>query len=216
MQVRYLEEAEIEDEARVLLERYARDRGATIQPPVPIERIINFLDLHQDVGDIYQRLGLRRSPGEEVLGALSFKSRHIYVHHEIDPDDYPWLEGRFNFTLGHEVGHWVLHRCYFEQAEQLSFLDDSGAPDIICRKSERTARIEWQANAFASRLLMPRSLTTASWATRAGRGGLMTSGVEKRLIKSIARDFATSIQATEIRLRDLGLIGLVRAPELGV
>ena len=215
MQVRYLAEAEIEDEARVLLERYARDRGVTIVSPIPIERIINYLGLHQDVCDIYQRLSLRRSPGDEVLGALSFKSRQIYVHHEIDPDGYPWLEGRFNFTLGHEVGHWMLHREYFAEAEQLTLLDDQSPPDIVCRKRE-TAPIEWQANSFAARLLMPRSLTSATWIARAGRGDMLTPNVERRLIKSIAKDFATSIQATEIRLRDLGLIGSLRAPELGV
>lgn len=216
MQVEYLEDDEIEDESRILLERYALERNVVIVPPVPIERIVNYLNLHQEVCDIYKRLALDRSPEDEVLGALSFRDRQIYVHREIDPEDHPWLEGRFNFTLGHEVGHWVLHRKYFEAPEQFSLFGDLRSPDIVCRKSQRATPLEWQANFFASRLLMPRRLITETWLKRASRGSALTPAMEGRLIRFVAEEFATSIQATKIRLQGLGLIGVQRSPDLGV
>lgn len=58
-------------------------------------------------------------------------------------------QGRINFTLGHELGHYLLHR-------QLS-----GEP-ILCEKSamwewdSAYGRMEAEANEFASFLLMPR------------------------------------------------------------
>lgn len=57
--------------------------------------------------------------------------------------------GRINFTLAHELGHYLLHRS-------------KRAEDIICQKSDMWAwdsdygKMEAEANQFASFLLMPR------------------------------------------------------------
>lgn len=57
--------------------------------------------------------------------------------------------GRINFTLAHELGHYLLHRS-------------KSAADILCQKSDMWAwnsdygKMEAEANLFASFLLMPR------------------------------------------------------------
>ena len=56
--------------------------------------------------------------------------------------------GRINFTLAHEFGHYLLHRLDYPNGFRCS------AQDMVRWDSEY-ARIEHQANAFASFLLMP-------------------------------------------------------------
>ena len=54
------------------------------------------------------------------------------------------------FTIAHEVGHWVLHRQYIEAQE-----NDGSRQIIVSKKGNSKETIEWQADYFASCLLMP-------------------------------------------------------------
>ncbi len=56
--------------------------------------------------------------------------------------------GRINFTLGHEFGHYLLHRTAFPEGIEC------GEQDMVRWDSEY-AKIEQQANEFAVGLLMP-------------------------------------------------------------
>jgi len=56
--------------------------------------------------------------------------------------------GRINFTLAHELGHYLLHRMQFPKGIRC------GEQDIVRWDSEY-GRIEHQANQFAAYLLMP-------------------------------------------------------------
>ena len=56
--------------------------------------------------------------------------------------------GRINFTLAHELGHYLLHRTQFPNGIRC------GAQDIVRWDSEY-GQIEHQANQFAAYLLMP-------------------------------------------------------------
>ncbi|MFZ2028838.1 MAG: ImmA/IrrE family metallo-endopeptidase [Vitreimonas sp.] len=57
-------------------------------------------------------------------------------------------EGRINFTLGHEFGHYLLHRLAHPNGFQC------GEQDVVRWDSEY-GQIEHQANVFAANLLMP-------------------------------------------------------------
>ncbi len=57
-------------------------------------------------------------------------------------------KGRVNFTLGHEFGHYLLHRKTYPKGFQCS------SEDMASWESEY-AQIEQQANVFAANLLMP-------------------------------------------------------------
>lgn len=132
---------------------------------------------------------------------------------------------RRRFTIGHETAHWILHRSYYTQSnrkyqfrKQQNFL-------IACRSSEierdRFQRnmgtdedwIEWQADGLAASLLMPVNTfhTAASSIIRActGENRLSIDTQKQRyrdVVKKIARLFAVSYKATEIRLKNLGFI----------
>ncbi|MEK6209932.1 MAG: ImmA/IrrE family metallo-endopeptidase [Pseudomonadota bacterium] len=56
--------------------------------------------------------------------------------------------GRVNFTLAHEFGHYLLHRLIYPNGPQC------GEQDVVRWDSEY-GQIEYQANVFASYLLMP-------------------------------------------------------------
>jgi hypothetical protein len=56
--------------------------------------------------------------------------------------------GRINFTLGHELGHYLLHRVMFPDGLECR-------PQDMVRWDDSYAQIEHQANVFAAGLLMP-------------------------------------------------------------
>lgn len=217
LEVQYRSQDELESEADHLLDRFANSKRWVPTPPVPIEKLIIFLGLHQEVVDLYDYLGIIRDKQTDLLGALFFEESTIRVHSGIDPEDYPWLEGRFNFTLAHEVAHWVLHRDEYQtHARQGSLFEDPRPQQIICRRSEKSERIEIQANRFAGCLLMPRTLILEAWHKMFGSRSGMTSELKKRTIRTIAEQFCTSIEATGYRLEELGLFGANHSADLGV
>lgn len=79
-------------------------------------------------------------------------------------------EKLFRFTLGHEIGHALFHEAfslkkenmeaYREESRERMIADRASALGIREHRLLKTSYdwIEWQANAFASALLMPRSL----------------------------------------------------------
>lgn len=216
MQVRYRSDKEIEGEAQHLIDQYAQAKQWRAASPIPIEKLIIFLDLRQEIHDLYNFRGVERDGQGDLLGALCFSTRTIHVHQGIDPEDHPGQEGRFNFTLGHEVGHWVLHRDEFiSESKQQSLFSGEILTDIVCRQSDKAVRIEFQANRFASCLLLPRKLVTKVWRDRLGSNKTMTSEERERAIRVVARQFCTSVEATRIRVNELGLSGRLQ-PDLGV
>lgn len=217
MQVAFRSADEIENEAQLLLDRFALAKDWSPEPPVPIERLINYLGLHQEILDLYSFLGIGREEGGDLLGALSFKERIIYVHKEIDPDNDSRLEGRFNFTLSHEIGHWVLHRAAFTaNSEQISLFEGEQPPEIVCRQSDKMQPIEIQANRFASCLLLPRSLVIGFWRSKIGSTDTMTPELRRRAIRQVASRFLASKEATQYRLEALNLLAPQHQQELRI
>ena len=221
MKVKFLEEKAIEAEAALLLKAYEQQFDMRIAPPVPIEEIIEcHLELDLRFGNLEIRFGRK-----EVLGAIWIKEKKIVVDESIDPTTYPAKNGRYRFTLGHEVGHWVLHRgYYFAQSLQFDLFGASDQPSIVCRNGD-TAPIEWQANAFSACVLMPKELVQDAWEQKQGTlrpydatddvrvlSSKWSSGEDEVPIVQIAREmagpFQVSPQAMQIKLTGLGLIQL--------
>jgi len=80
------------------------------------------------------------------------------------------MEGRYRFTLAHEGGgHWRLHRGLARpDRDQEALFADVPKPTVICRSSQAKERVEWQADFYASCLLMPRKLVMRAWRERFG------------------------------------------------
>lgn len=167
--VPYLSDETIERDAAALLAEYCRKIGAPIVPPVPIEDIIEkHLKLGIEFDDTHRLFGVPRPAlgmEPDILGAMFFDEARIVIDVSLDPEENPAKEGRYRFTLAHEGGgHWRLHRRLFaKDPAQAALFSGPAAPAVICRSSQAKERVEWQADFYASCLLMPRKLVMAAW-----------------------------------------------------
>lgn len=82
-----------------------------------------------------------------IDGMLSKRTRGDWC---ISYDENVTIPGRINFTVAHELGHYLLHRGQSEAFQ-------CGSLQMVEYDSPESRRIESQANTFASYLLMPRN-----------------------------------------------------------
>lgn len=144
MKVPWLSQKKIQSHAKSLIDEYEIIVGHNIQPPVPVEQIIErVLNLTLGYENLKQKMGV-----EDALGAIYLKDRKISVDNSLLPVKF---EGRLCFTFAHEAGHWVLHRNLVDKANRT----EAGSNAIFCRIKDVKQPIEWQADYFASCLLMP-------------------------------------------------------------
>jgi len=150
---------EIAAKADAVLLRYAERFDVAIEAPIEIEDIVGSL---MELRIEFERL--QEAFGEGVLGALFMRDRRISIDESLDPEMYPDMRWRYHFTLGHELGHWVLHRAFvMTPAIQKMLFGAEAAPEIICRSHGNRPRIERQADQFAGCLLMPEWLLRPAW-----------------------------------------------------
>lgn len=152
----------IEAEAKRLLEEYVAETGARVPDAIPVEEIARYhLCLQIEFADLYDVLDLPRdSGGPDILGAMFFEQSAILIEERLNPEIYPEQLGRYRFSLAHEVGHWRLHRDAMARRK----LANADQPSFICRQSEAVSvPVEWQAETFASCLLLPRERVLKAW-----------------------------------------------------
>jgi Zn-dependent peptidase ImmA (M78 family) len=238
--VPYLSETAIERDAAALLAEYAHARGISIAPPIPIEDIVEkYLKLGIEFDDTHRLFGIPRHPESDadILGAIFFDEARIVIDESLDPIERRGVEGRYRFTLGHEAGgHWRLHRWIFAKSPvQGALFESPEAPSFVCRSSEAKRREEWQADFYASCLLMPRNLVTEAWRERFGHAKARVLRRKNRttlpdyvsdeiaaalqsferqsdddflneFVRPFAKKFLVSMVAMRIRLEKLGLL----------
>jgi hypothetical protein len=213
----YLRPRDLEAAAGELLGRYGRWKGTPPRPPIDVDDIIEgYLKLQLAVVDLQSALGV-----PDVLGAAWFDEGRIAVDQSLEGQ-----EGRFAFTLAHELGHWTLHRPLYEADKVTRPLFAGGPPrvtepPIVCRSSQRQAAAEWQANQFAARLLMPVVPVCAAVRALCGRARQVWGGLQRALagggIDSRLRALAAAVidhggftnvsnEAMRRRLLDLKLV----------
>ena len=113
--------------------------------PVPLEDVCEFL--RNKFGLVVKR---NSQLNKGVLGCIAFGPDVISI------DDFQASSSeRVRFTLAHEIGHFILeHRKFMvreschEKDIEVEYLDSVNLKDV--------RRMEWQANYFASCLLLPR------------------------------------------------------------
>jgi hypothetical protein len=209
VKVKYLLESEIEWSANKLLAEFGASFGIVSAPPVPVEEILEtHLKLTMEFDDLQKLLGFR-----DILGALWAPERRVAIDESLDPCEHPNQEGRFHFTVGHEIGHWELHRHYFlaDPTQGDMFPDLRCGPSVICRISQSKEPVEWQADNFSACLLMPRAMVASAWETAVAPRRRLTHDLSREslfldiVIDRLAEDFQVSKQAMQIRLDDLNL-----------
>lgn len=92
---------------------------------------------------------------------------------------------RDNFTIAHELGHWLMH---WPQVRKAASGHGMKATRSVDRSSEALIRCEWEANWFASAFLMPEDAFRRAYA----------DGVASEM-------FGVSDAAVEVRAKSLGI-----------
>jgi hypothetical protein len=213
----FIPKEKIEDKTVLLLEACRDCCWKTVQPPVPVAEI---LECHLEFELEFEDLKAKYK-SSDILAATYLESKLVIVDESLDPEEYPDMEGRYHFTLAHEIGHWSLHRKYFISETPDMFGD--AQPSTICRSSFKDPR-EYQADSFAAYLLMPGDLFKETWNSLfPGKGPLNVYEEldEKRKIfgltekdsppncdlsRKLASIYKVSAQAMQIRLCELKLL----------
>ena len=130
-----------DERAGELLARYRAAYGGP-EVPVPAEAIAEDL--------LGLSIGYR--PDMACSGMLLPREKQIWVN-SLSPRE---LGPRRNFTIAHEIGHWICHCLEGERVEE-----------VYCRAVDLTEDadrdVEREANVFAAELLMPEALVRAEW-----------------------------------------------------
>jgi hypothetical protein len=145
--------------------------------PVPIEDIVDtqFGLLVRDVEEMGTAPGSPELRADQSLSGLLLASRGEIWVNATEAREWP---PRRRFTIGHELGHWILHRAdgesvfcrpnAIEPADQ-SAAEESKAeeledlPPLLDRDRPPVPLQEHEANAFAAALLMPPRLIQAQY-----------------------------------------------------
>lgn len=190
-EIPFLPDTEIEKQANALIERYHHKIEPILAPPVPVEKIADFL---LELGTEWTLIP--DTDDEPILAYIHAESKTIRLN-EARQDHFDQYMGTYEFTLAHEIGHYELHLTDVE-FKQKNF-DFGHGKAYLCRDRNKTKdKREWQAERFASFLLMP--------------SGLLLSTTENVNLLSwpnlyTLRDkFQVSITALKIRLENLGLL----------
>ena len=204
---------DIDNEAIRFLEEYSPNSLQELNI-IDLESIAEFkLNLKIE----YQKL----DENGDLLGMTIFKTGYVdvinedrtIILNEILINDLK-LQGRYQFTLAHELGHWILHRKEFiEDENQINLFDIIGDitdndcikclnRDVVDNKviagglKTDLDWLEWQANYFGASILMPRRLIKQYYSENYNNKDI------KQMAKEISETCGVSKQAAEIRIKD--------------
>jgi hypothetical protein len=133
--------------------------------PIPVEEIAGSCHslLVRDVAEMSSAPGAPElAPGQQLSGLLLADRREIWVN-AAEAREWP---GRRRFTIGHELGHWCLHR----RPGQVSLFCRHGQvePTEKAETDPEHLSTEGEANVFAAALTMPAELVRRHYATMRG------------------------------------------------
>lgn len=188
---RFIPKKRIEEQASQILQEMEKTPTYDLKFPIDTSRVAEFLGL--DV--VWDSI-----PNDEkgMIAARILPLEKLIEINEVIPE----LRGGFGeSTIAHEIGHWVLHidqniveKC-LKQERNIIKVDP-----LLCRNEVNLNGIEWQAQYFASCLLMPQfKLKEVS----------QHRNLKKwRELYNIAEELGVTISNLVHRLKDLGWIDL--------
>jgi len=152
-------------------------------------------------------------PSTKRAEYVSAKARTVIIDNGLLDDSQ---ERRYRFTMGHEAAHDILHSGYYGyDQDQTSLLGAEITPMVQCRvdttklSNKRKALwtdndwMEWQANKLSSAILMPSSMVRQLIADHPDEPDAFRAAY---WIMDVCHTFIVSVQASEIRLRELGIL----------
>jgi Zn-dependent peptidase ImmA (M78 family) len=186
----YLKE-EIEQQVETLLQQVQNQRTRPLKPTNLAETVADFLDL----GIIWENI---EPDTEGQIAAIILPTEKEIV---INKNIQTLKDGFVQSTIAHEIGHWILHidknavgqfRDYLEQGIEIQ------VQPFLCRSTNSSNNIEWQAQYFASCLLMP-----ISKLEKAARGRNLTNW---KHLYAMADEFGVTSSNLLNRLKSLNWI----------
>lgn len=181
---------ELERRAMALLSKYETQEGVIVQPPIPIDLII---ELILDIDIDWTELEFP-TIGDRVLAAIELSAtRRRILMNTLERSHFDSFMGTEAYSKAHEIGHAVLHLPRLPELQTVLWND---APIILCR-SDQHNRQEREAERFASYLLMPEPLLRATLGDRRITGW--------PLMYELCGAFGVTITAMRYRLQDLNL-----------
>jgi len=154
------------------------------------EKLLKFAELKEldtfplDLLGVADKFDIRieRIALEDDLSGILYKEKesNSWVM-QINEDHHP---NRQRYTIAHELGHFCLHRHLKQRFE-----------DKIFFRGVEANKPEWQANDFASAILMPEDRFRE----------MVRSGASK--VEVLAKEFKVSTLALRIRAKNLGISG---------
>ena len=163
------------------VERILQENGVKTAP-VPVIRIAENLGFKVYTSG-FKDSGIAGIMADSTTAVAPFKEKRVMV---INKNDYAT---RQNFTIAHEIGHFVLHcndlKNFFERYKH--GLDRGQRPEI-----------ENNANAFAAALLMPKKMITKLVEEKKHLS-------RDKIINLICQNFIVSEKAANRRLIELNL-----------
>lgn len=148
----------------------AKEEGYVDGYKLDVEKFIR--DKYEDI--IIQKIAL----SSDVSGKLEYKDGNWLMSVNVQ---HP--EVRQRYTLGHELGHYLNHRDSVKSFE-----------DTVYFRSKQKSSMEYMADQFAARLLMPENDVN-----ELVKGGVKT-------VKAMAQKFDVSLEAMKYRLEQLGYV----------
>lgn len=128
--------------------------------PVPVEEVAGSCHslLVREVEDMASAPGAPPlAPGQQLSGLLLANRREIWVN-AAEAREWP---GRRRFTIGHELGHWVMHRRPGQQS--LFCRHGTVHPTDAPEAEPAQLSLEDEANVFAAALTMPADLVQSHY-----------------------------------------------------
>jgi Zn-dependent peptidase ImmA (M78 family) len=213
MQYPYLSDETIESAALQLLREVFPNE---IRYPIDLDTVV-YDCLCEKHGVVFRdEEDLRGDSADEVLGRMRPISNTIEVSSHVKADGH---DGRYRFTVAHEIGHWTLHRPLFlglrDQGDLFGTENHQArAPELISLQRNvfpspeakgETPREEIQANRFAVALLIDADVLRREFAARFGPDPLVVGSVdghESLSLRDLARYAARVPDERGYALRD--------------
>ena len=144
-----------------------------------------------------------------VLGETIFEDAMVPIYERKDKEGYKLIpvkagtviidsrlvksrkDGRYYWTCGHELSHWVLDRNYFTELGETAAMTKTG------KSSETDPKIERQANRLTNYLLMPKGTVKMAF---------YRHRQSKDVTAVLAELFRVSPEAMGYRLQEMGLL----------
>lgn len=135
------------------------------------------LDVERFISDHFKDIRIEKATmSSDKSGKLEYKDGvWIMTVNSQHPDV------RQRYTLGHELGHYLNHRSSVKSFE-----------DTVFFRSSQKSSMEFMADQFAARLLMPENDVNL----------LVNNGI--KTVKEMAAKFGVSLEAMKYRLEQLG------------